>query len=168
MKARVKPLSKMQIRKIANELREISGFKDVKQFPVVHFIEWIIGDPDSPFNFEIVEFDEMRETYAVTDLQTGTIRIREDVYKRAIAGYPRDLFTLFHELGHCILHQAKDVMFARGDVPAYQDPEWQANYFAAELMAPYNLARGMSAEQIAEEFGMSMQAAEIRSKECAN
>lgn len=166
MKVHVKPLSRIQIRKIANELREISGFKNIKRFPIVHFIEWVIGDPNSPFNFEIVEFYEMPETYAVTDLQTGTIRIREDVYERAIAGYPRDLFTLFHELGHCILHQAEDVMFARGDVPAYRNPEWQADCFAAELMAPYHLARGMSAKQIAKEFGMSMQAAGIRSEEC--
>lgn len=168
LKACVRPRSKAEIRKIAARLRKITGFEETKKFPIVQFIEWIIGDPDGEYNFEIVGLSEMDDKYAVTDLKAGIIKIREDVYKRAIEGSPRDLFTLFHEVGHFVLHPPGEVMFARGDVPAYQDPEWQANCFAAELMAPYSLARGMSAEQIVENFGMSLQAAMIRSKECAN
>ena len=46
------------------------------------------------------------------------------------------------------------------------DPEWQANTFAAELMAPYKLIRGLSVEEIMEKCGMSFTAASIQYKKC--
>mgnify|MGYP000952505712 FL=1 len=42
------------------------------------------------------------------------------------------------------------------------DPEWQANAFAGELMAPYDLVKNMSVEEISEKCGMSMTAASIQ------
>ena len=90
------------------------------------------------------------------------MRIRSDVYEGAVKGNPRDRFTLCHELGHYLLHQPGCVSYARGKVPAYQDPEWQANTFAAELMAPRDLVANMSIERIMKECGMSKQAATIQ------
>ena len=55
--------------------------------------------------------------------------------------------------------------YARGDVPRYCNPEWQANTFAGELMAPYDLVKDMSPDEIARTCGMSKQAAEIQFKE---
>ena len=46
------------------------------------------------------------------------------------------------------------------------DAEWQANTFAAELMAPYELIRGMGVEEIMRECGMSYTAASIQYKKC--
>ena len=88
--------------------------------------------------------------------------IREDVYDRAVDGNARDRFTLCHELGHFLLHTPERVSFARGEVPTYMDPEWQANVFAGELMAPYELVKNMSACEIAEKCGMSLAAAQVQ------
>ena len=73
-------------------------------------------------------------------------------------------FTLCHEFGHWLLHQPENVSFARGDIPKYRDPEWQANVFAAELMVPYDLTKGLTINQIVEECGVSYSCAEIQKK----
>jgi Zn-dependent peptidase ImmA (M78 family) len=96
------------------------------------------------------------------------MKIREDVYEGAVKGNPRDRFTLCHELGHYLLHQPQQISFARGAVPKYCDPEWQANTFAGELMAPSNLIQNMTVDEIAEQCGISKTAASIQLKMCHN
>ena len=93
------------------------------------------------------------------------MKIREDVYERAVNESPRDLFTICHEFGHALLHDsASSIELARGkeSVKAYEDPEWQANTFAAELLAPSDVIVGMSIEEVAEVYKCSMQVAKIQ------
>lgn len=159
-------LSRVKIRAMTRYVRKISGYENQAYFPIVQFIELILGDPENPnFNYEIVEPWEMEDMYGSTNTNTNTMKIRKDVYERAVEGVPRDRFTLCHELGHYLLHRPQVMAYARGKVPRYCDPEWQANTFAGELLAPYDIVKGLSAEQIAMKCGMSMQAAEIQFKE---
>lgn len=163
-KVSVQPLSLKAIREISKSFRAMFGMQDVLYFPVVPFIEWCL--PELGMDYEIVPVCEMRNAYGVTHTGKRVMKIREDTYERAIAGNPRDRFTLCHELGHFLLHTPERVSFARGDVPSYMDAEWQANTFAAELMAPYELIRGMDVEDIMEKCGMSYTAASIQYKKC--
>ncbi len=159
----VTPMSRKNIREIARVFREASGLEDVLYFPIVQFIEWIL--PKLGLDFEIIAVNEMGNAYGVTHTGIRIMKIREDVYNGAVLGNPRDRFTLCHELGHFILHGPDRVSFARGEVPAYMQPEWQANAFAGELMAPQNLVMGMWPDEIAEKCGMSLKAAEIQYRE---
>lgn len=158
-------LSRMKIRQVTEHLRKIAGLDKSPYFPIVEFIEFVLGDPDNDFNYEIVDPGEMEDMYGNTNTATNTMRIRSDVYRGAIAGNPRDRFTLCHELGHYFLHQPEFMSHARGNVPRYRDPEWQANTFAAELMAPYSLTKDMSVQEIMKECVMSKQAATIQYNE---
>ena len=156
-------LSRAKIRELTMIVREACGLKDELYFPIVEFIEWVLGDPENKdFDFEIVPKSEMEDTYGTTNTARNVMRIRQDVYEGAVAGNPRDRFTLCHELGHYLLHQPRYISYARGSVPTYCQPEWQANTFAAELMAPYHLVKNMSAEEIACNCGMSRTAANIQ------
>ena len=166
MNVSAEPLSRKRIRNITMELRNIVGYEKEPFFPIVHFIEWVIADPDGGVDFEILTKEEMRNMYGTTNTGSNVMRIREDVYNGAVKGNPRDRFTLCHELGHYILHQPNNISYARGDIPVYRNPEWQANVFAAELMAPYNLVKNMSINEIMNRCGMSRQAASIQYKEC--
>lgn len=156
--------SRVTIREITKSLRKMIEYQKNPYFPIVEFIEWVLGDPDNGFSYEIVEAHEMKDMYGNTNTGTNAMRIREDVYNRAVNGNPRDRFTLCHELGHYLLHKPSNVSFARGEIPKYCDPEWQANVFAAELMAPCDLIGSMSVEEIADKCGMSKQAASIQYK----
>lgn len=156
------PLSRAKIREFTMELRKACGMQSELYFPIVEFIEWILADPENEFDYEIVPKEEMNDTYGTTNTASNIMRIREDVYDGAVSGNPRDRFTLCHELGHFLMHQPKYISYARGDVPIYCQPEWQANTFAAELMAPFELVKNMTAKQIADACGMSMTAANIQ------
>lgn len=159
-------LSRLKIRGLASYVRKISGYEKCTFFPIVQFIELVLGDPDnSDFNYEIVEPWEMEDMYGSTNTGTKVMKIRRDVYERAVEGVPRDRFTLCHELGHYLLHQPTLMSYARGEIPRYRQPEWQANTFAGELMAPYDLVKNMSVEEIMESCGMSKQAATIQYNE---
>ena len=162
MNIRAMALSRKDIREITTGLRKMCGLHDRLYFPIVEFIEWILGDPDNDFDYEIVPVTEMEDTYGTTNTSNNIMRIREDVYNGAVDGIPRDRFTLCHELGHYLLHQPEYVSYARGDIPTYCQPEWQANTFAAELMAPYYLVKNMSISEISSKCGMSKKAAQIQ------
>ena len=166
MNVSAEPLSRAAIRKITWKLRELMGYDKNEYFPIVHLIEWVLANPDNDFGleFEIVDEDDLRDTYGITNTARNTIKIRCDVYERAVQGNPRDRFTLCHELGHYFLHQPESINYARGKIPAYCDPEWQANTFAAELLAPEKLISGLSVGEIADKCGISYQAAEIQYK----
>ncbi len=163
-KVSVQPLSLKAIRDIVKRFRGMFGLQDVLCFPIVPFIEWCL--PELGMDYEIVPVSEMKNAYGVTHTGKNVMQIREDTYVGAVSGNPRDRFTLCHELGHFLLHTPERVSFARGDVPAYMNPEWQANAFAAELMAPYELIRGMSIDEIMRDCGMSFTAASIQYKKC--
>lgn len=95
-----------------------------------------------------------------------SIIIREDVYLGALNNVGRDRMTIGHEIGHFIYHSPSRIQLARTDpsasLPAYMDPEWQATVFAAELLVPYHLINGMTAEEVSYHCGVSLQAANIQ------
>lgn len=165
MNVAAEPLSRSRIRTIVKEFREVIGCNEITYFPIVQCIEWILANPESGMDLEIVDPGEMQDTYGTTNTEKNVMRIRSDVYEGAVKGIPRDRFTLCHELGHYILHQPEFMSYARGNIPRYCQPEWQANTFAGELMAPYDLAKDMSIEEIMEKCGMSKQAAAIQYNE---
>lgn len=163
MQVSAQPLSREQIRVIAKGVRKQLNLINELKFPIVEVIE-LLASSGEGFNYEVVSEDEMNDTYGTTNTVENVIKIRENVYEGAILGNPRDRFTLCHELGHFLLHQPNSVSFARGEIPKYCDPEWQANVFAAELLAPYYLVKDMDAEEIASRCGISYTSASIQKK----
>lgn len=69
-----------------------------------------------------------------------------------------------HELGHLLLHRVELITLARedGDIPPYKDPEWQANAFVGELLAPYEYIKDMSIIDIASHYGITEKSASIQ------
>ena len=162
MQVSARPRSRKIIRKIAENVREQLGMKEMYRFPIVQVIELLAADENEDFDFEIIDNKEMNNTYGKTNTVNNKMEIREDVYNGAVQGNPRDRFTLCHELGHWLLHQPKDVSFARGEIPKYCDPEWQANTFAAELLIPGYLTKVMNIEEVTAKCGVSFRCAEIQ------
>ena len=165
MNVKAEPQSRQNICKVAWELRKLMGMDKELYFPIVPFIEILFSGLYTDCNYEIVPVSEMKDMYGTTNTSMNTMRIREDVYEGAIRGVPRDRFTLGHELGHFVLHQPSSISFARGRVPLYCQPEWQANTFAGELLAPRCLIGNMKPEEIAERCGLSLTAANIQYKQ---
>lgn len=159
----VDPLSLKQIRAFARKIRIMFGLKEDGYVDIVRVYEYILQNIG--VTFEVVDCASMGEKHGETLIGKNVIRIREDVYDRACKGFGRDRLTMAHELGHLLLHNMKNLSLARNakqKIPAYCDPEWQANAFAGELLAPYEFLKGKSVEKIAENYGISISAAQVQ------
>jgi len=142
------------------------GLNEGDYFDVVQFLEYKLHLIFPEFHLEIVEYSEMPFKYAEALPETKCIRIREDVYDGAVEGNARDRFTLAHEIGHLWLHRPGKIRLARShnkeNIPPYKCPEWQANTFAGELLVPPEGTVGLTPSMVAENFGVSFQAAMIQ------
>lgn len=79
MNIAAEPMSRLKIRKMTRDLRELLGLDKEAFFPIVHFIEWILTDPKNGIELEIVEPSEMEDMYGVTN--TGkTLCVLEAMY----------------------------------------------------------------------------------------
>lgn len=163
-KVMVPPLSRETIETFAEKVRACFGLEDRLYIPILKVVEFIIPQIDDTFVFSVCDSSELPFEYAKYCPETNELIVRDDVYNLAYNGNPRHRFTISHEIGHYFLHQ--DVAsFSRctdkARIPAYRDAEWQANVFASAFLASPRLIYGMTASEVSEECGISMQAAEI-------
>lgn len=159
------PTSRKEIRFIARRIRHLVGFDTERFFPIVDFLERIMPKLLKGFVYDIVEDDNLPGKYAQAIPEENRIEIRQSTYDAAVGGDARARFTIAHEIGHCLL--ADDVpAFARREhnhpLRPFEDPEWQANEFASELLSPCRLVAGMSPQAIRDEFGVSLEVARIQ------
>ncbi len=144
--------------------------------------------------FEQILPKEYGAKYEVSDeLPTGLegltkpgygVILSEETYELARAGNGRGVFTVCHEACHwlahapqiegsdsnaCLFIRPQGVQLARWDqIPVYENAEWQADRYAAALIAPSNMVielvrkYGAHAHVLMDHFGMSRIAAEKR------
>lgn len=158
---RVSPLSRSQIRAVANLLRDELGLKNIMYMPIEYIYE--VLQHWGLLEFEIVDELTMGGDEGLTFPEKNLIQIREDVYDGAVEGVGRHRFTMAHELGHLFLHRGS-VSFARSklDIKPFEDPEWQANCFAGEFLVSKELCMEMPIPRIAAECGVSPKAARVQ------
>jgi len=156
------PLSRLKIRQITNGLKEQFGIPTDQPFPVVKFFEYILMGLG--LELEIVPDKDMEGIYAEAYPERGLLRISESTYDGAYDGVPRHKFTIAHEIGHLLLHTPDRVSFTRtpNEMKSYENPEWQANTFAGELLVHTDSIKGLSEEDIAKKFEVSHIVARIQ------
>ena len=145
-------MSRKQIRRLVEYVRKLAKIEDEVFFPILQFVENVLPVIFDDFQFEVVPMEEMGNKHGESFPNRNIIRIREDVYMRAVRGEGRDRLTIAHEVGHFFMHEADSIslcQLARGEkLRAFEDPEWQADAFGGELLAPAHLIRGMSIREV--------------------
>jgi len=166
------PLSRQNIRDYAKYIREIVGLENQLYFPILFLLEMVMPQIDPEFSLEILPKDEMGEYFGLTCPSKHKIILREDVYDGAVNGNGMHRFTVAHEIGHYLLHTNRSVVLARNNpeerIPAYLDPEWQADCFAGELLMPAELIKSMNANEIAFACRVSLAAARTQLRKVLN
>ena len=158
------PMSKIKIRRIANDFRKLLGIEETKYVEVVKYLDEMIKY-DPMYDYEIVEDCEMGPSkQADIDVINHKITIKQSVYDGACNGNKTDRMTIAHELGHFVLVCILGIRFAknldkRGYVETFRDPEWQATVFASEFLAPISLITNTSPKNISNEYGITERAA---------
>ena len=154
-------LSRKDIRKTVDTLRSFLEINIEQSVKIVQLFESFL--PVIGFDYEIVEDKELKNNYAETDLNRDIIRVRESVYNGATEGNYRDRFTIAHEIGHAILHKNRTFLCRENEnLKPYEDPEWQANTFAGELLVPNNMILNKSIQEISETYKVSREVAAIQ------
>lgn len=164
----VEAKSRADLRMLTRILRIKLRLDDVLYFPIVELLD-VMTELFDDFNYEIVEDNVLpKNIHADTDIRTGHIRIKESVYEGACNGEGRDRMTIAHEIGHyftlCFCGFKMERNFSGGEIPAFCDPEWQAKCFAGELMVPEHRVKGMNEYEIADQCGVSYDAACVQYK----
>ena len=165
---RVPSLRISDIRDKANQLREMLGLSGEPQFPIMDVLELILDNKLDVLRLEIWEDKHLQGAEGLTfkdDEGVDRIVLPESVYSKALDGDGRSRFTAAHELGHWVLHSRcvltrvseKDL---RG---AFENSEWQANCFAAEILMPTDFVYADDGTfDLVERFAVSNAAAENR------
>ena len=166
----VSPRTEREIQRAAEQIRKVlSDHPDFKYLDIVRVLEHKMPDAFPNFRYEIVEPSEMPDREAEMNPFEFCIRIQESVYRKALDGDGHCRFTIAHEFGHFFMHRTQTLAFGRkakdGNIPTFQNSEWQADVFARNLLAPYSMTRGMDAGAIEVLFGVSHHVAKIISGE---
>ena len=165
-KYKSQPLKRCDIAQYALKIRNLLGYGPNDCVDVIKFLEIVlkIYFPNFPYiYFPKPQVSDNIHAYTNNDC----IYIREDVYMRACDGYPRDRYTIAHEIGHFLLHCKGGITLTRcgGEkIPVYSDPEWQADVFAGELLCPSKFLANLSIEEIQKIYKVSSAAANTQKK----
>lgn len=157
-----KPMSRKDIQDVAELVRKMHNASGLLYFDIMGFLEHTLPMIFPGFTLSVGTKEEMGECHGLTYPDKNEIKLRDDVYSGAMNGNGRDRLTAAHELFHFLAHSKESVAFARtstGKIPAYKNPEWQADAFGGELLVPYKLARDLTVNQIMEECGVTKSAA---------
>ncbi|WP_414632974.1 ImmA/IrrE family metallo-endopeptidase [Brevundimonas sp. UBA7534] len=97
------------------------------------------------------------------------IVLPQTVYHSAWEDDGRARFTAAHEIGHWALHSTCALTRAHADtLKPFQNSEWQANLFAAEILMPVKFVYADdTAQDLCTRFRVSLQAAELRLRNLA-
>lgn len=160
-KVEAPPLSRAAIIKVAAQFRDMFGLDD-PYLPAERVIEHLMPAAMPGFEYEVLGHGEMGNRHGYWDPMSRTLALREDVYEGLVKQNRRDRFTAMHEAGHAILHRGQLNRSMGGAIPAYRDPEWQANTFAAAILMPPKLvAACRSIKEVISEFGVTPDAARV-------
>ena len=119
-----------------------------------------------------ITYDVVEEGYLPPGVEASclpekrVIYITESAFEGVMRNEERARFTIFHELGHLLLAHSRsfhrDSIF---DFPIWENSEWQADQFAAEILMPLEIIRAKNltvAGELRKEFGVSYSAASVR------
>jgi IrrE N-terminal-like domain len=149
------------------------GFIDVLDLESVNQIWTVLGP--KPFRLKAVSDSELPDHSGITtyDGSCILIRIPRRIRHDTLLGHGYSRFTIAHELGHATLHpryllQGASMPRRRSGnvkpvwIPKFQSAEHQAMVFAAAFLINDESARRLSsADEIAVQFGLSLDAARI-------
>lgn len=160
-----------EIRVSANNVRRILEIGDTPQDIDIGLLLDRLSVKYS-ITYDVLYPDEMphEDVEACWDPESMTMHIRSDVFEKACLDDPRARFTIMHELGHGLLGHRRTINRSGIDrePKVYEDSEWQANQFAAELLMPLDVIRSKklnTATKIEMHFRVSYQAAALRVKQ---
>lgn len=147
----VKPLSSAHIESAATDFLQIVAPTCLQQLCPTP-VQEIFENKMDLFDFNVVIGKNVKGLAGLTDVTRRFIELSNATYKRLERNDPQARFTAAHEMGHAFLHANETALGTfpfrhslttapRSKLRPYEDPEWQANSFAAAVLMPLQSMR---------------------------
>ena len=164
------PLSNLDIVLMTKQVRHFLKLGELTRIDIIKVLEFALPLVVPNFSYVIRAIEDMdypdKHAYCIPD--KNIIVIREDIYERAVKGEGRDRFTIAHEIAHLLLHKNEAMILTRvynnETIKTFENPEWQADAFAGELLCPARATRTMTVQAAADFYGVSLDAARNQKK----
>ncbi|CDC71371.1 putative toxin-antitoxin system toxin component [Staphylococcus sp. CAG:324] len=152
------PLSVKDIEELASNLRKEAGITDDVAFPIFDYINEL-----SDKGLLTIQILDNNDSYLEENVPAKYNTIDNFIYikEQVLDDYENNIywsnFTLAHELFHYL--QSRILNFKFEDVvecKTYEDPEWQANNFAGELLVPKKYL-DLDDEELVNRFKVTME-----------
>ena len=153
------PLSVKDISLIAANIRKEYNINPEDAFPILDYLDDLFNK--DLFSIQLLDDNDSyldKNTPAVYNAVDNFIYLKESVLIEIEEGNYRSNFTLAHELFHYLQHQVLGFSFEEVEKrKTYEDPEWQANCFAGELLLPDEFLNNEDNEYLANHFQVSLE-----------
>ena len=153
------PLSVKDITNYAKQIRQSYKIKEDECFPIFDYIDYLCAN--GYLSMQIIADDDKyldSNTVALYNSYDNFIYVKESVIDEIESGNYRSNFTLAHELFHYIQNKVLGFDFERvEEEKVYEDPEWQANVFAGELLLPTDALQIDDNEYLASHYKVSFE-----------
>ena len=169
---RVPPMSVSAVRGTAEGLRSALSLDNEPLFPVMTVLEKVLDNRLELIRLEIWPDTDLQGVEGLTfrdDEGVDRIVLPQSVYHSAWSDDGRARFTAAHEIGHWALHSKCALARAHAStLKPFENSEWQANLFAAEILMPVRfIYADDTAQDLCTRFRVSLQAAELRLRNLA-
>lgn len=171
-----KPISRVELRTIANWLRKVFKCNDKYCFDVIDAFERIHSIFDN-ITVEIVDDDDETNfrkeipSQCTPDMKGNYhIQVRENIYLGACDGVGGYRAHILHEICHAILCMLGYTPLLQSSFEnntiekRYTSMEWQAKALCGEILVPYEETKGLSKNEIITYCIVSEQCANMRLK----
>lgn len=164
---KVPPMSVSAVRDTADGLRSVLSLDNDPLFPVMTVLEKVLDNRLNLIRLEVWSDSDLNGAEGLSfkdDEGVDRIVLPQSVYHGAWNDDGRDRFTAAHEIGHWVLHSTCALARAHAEtLKAFENSEWQANHFAAEILMPACFIYSDDTPQdLVSRFRVSLQAAELR------
>lgn len=160
------PASRQRIRGLARIVRRACGYENTPYFPIIHFLEIDLTQIIPDFELEVIAHKDMKNKCGETKPFEHRILLNETIYSKAISGDGFARLTVAHEIGHLLMHGVDSHSLRKvkssEHLKTFEDPEWQADVFGGELLAPHYLIDELTIDEIAKFCGVTKRAATIQ------
>jgi IrrE N-terminal-like domain len=170
---RVRPRSDLEVRGFAKKVRDFFGVATHRRVDVLACLGrgsvWTVRGVKR-LNFQVRPDAEMGLDDGSTsyDEDVVTVAVKRSIYDDAFLGVGRARNTHAHELGHAVMHDGAQMArraagnISPGWIKPYESAEHQTKIFAPAFLIHDKIAEVLScAEDIAIEFGISLESAQI-------
>lgn len=173
MDYKTKPISRADIRVLANAVRSVFKCRNKYYFDVVKAFDMMHTYFPEVMTLVVEENELPPEIPACCEPEDSNcyiIKVKEPVYEGAVNGIGGYRAHILHEMSHAILcligfTPVEETPYKNFELNPFESMEWQAKALCGEILVPYEATKGLPVRDIMRRCKVSYDCATLRFNE---